>query len=223
MVKGSRISHRWKPGEQILQQDLWRGHLVTSRPVTVVSDTASYLAIYSHPSAPLRSGVMRNRSAVPLSERIDRWMEMAVDGVGPLEERVSSETHVLTLTPEDSLHSVWLFWNLEWQLKTWYVNFQAPIERTTRGILVQDHQLDIVVKPDLSWSWKDEDEFTELIARGFYSDWQISSIRADADQMVRVIEDKWPPFSGEWEDWRPDADWQVPEIPEDWDVLHGAI
>jgi len=150
-------------------------------------------------------------------------MEMAVDGVGPLEERVSSETHVLTLTPEDSLHSVWLFWNLEWQLKTWYVNFQAPIERTTRGILVQDHQLDIVVKPDLSWSWKDEDEFTELIARGFYSDWQISSIRADADQMVRVIEDKWPPFSGEWEDWRPDADWQVPEIPEDWDVLHGAI
>jgi hypothetical protein len=216
MSADSRIFHRWKPGEQILQQDLWGGHLITSRPVTVVSDTADYLALYSHPLHHYRSNVTRNRSAIPLSERIDRWMEGADAGLGPLEERVSSETHVLTLTPENSWHSVWLFWNLEWQLKTWYVNFQAPIERTTRGILVEDHQLDIVVNPDLSWSWKDEDEFEEVIARGFYSDSQISSIRAEANRMVRVIEDCEPPFSDEWGDWRPDADWQVPEIPEDW-------
>lgn len=150
MAAGSRISHRWKPGQQILQQDLWGGYLLASRPVTVVSDTANSLALYSHPSAPLRSGVMRNRSAMRLSERIDRWMEMAVAGVGPLEERVSAETHILTLTPENSWHSVWLFWNLEWQTRTWYINFQAPIERTTRGILLQDYALDIAVKPDLS-------------------------------------------------------------------------
>ena len=150
MAAGSLISHRWKPGQQIFQQDLWGGYLLTSRPVTVVSDTANSLALYSHPSVPLRSGVMRNRSAMRLSERIDRWMEMAVAGVGPLEERVSAETHILTLTPENSWRSVWLFWNLEWQTRTWYINFQAPIERTTRGILLQDYALDIAVKPDLS-------------------------------------------------------------------------
>ena len=223
MAAGSRISHRWKPGEQILQQDLWGGHLLASPPVTVVSDTADYLALYSHPSAPLRSGVIRNRSAIRLSERIDRWMEMAVAGVGSLEERVSAETHVLTLTPENSWHSVWLFWDLEWQTKAWYINCQAPIERTTRGILVQDYALDIAVKPDLSWSWKDEDEFEELIARGFFSDSHISSIRAEADRMVWVVEDQGPPFSGEWKDWRADADWQVPEIPEDWRNLEKPL
>ena len=216
------LSIAGSPASRFSNRILWGGHLVSSHPVTVVSDTASYLALYSHPSAPLRSGATRNRSAIPLSERIDRWMEMADNGVGPLEERVSSETHVLTLTPENSWHSVWLFWNLEWQTKAWHVNFQAPIERTTRGILVQDHQLDIVVKPDLSWSWKDEDEFEELIARGFYSDWQISSIRAEAERMARVIEDHGPP-SAEWEDWRPDADWQVPKIPEDWRDLERSL
>ena len=223
MAAGSRISHRWKPGQQILQQDLWGGYLLASRPVTVVSDTANSLALYSHPSAPLRSGVIRNRSTVPLSERIDRWMKMAVDGVGPLEERVSSKIHVLTLTPENSWRSVWLFWNLEWQTRTWYINFQAPIERTTRGILLQDYALDIAVKPDLSWSWKDENEFEELIARGFFSDCQISSIKAEADRMVRVVEDQGPPFSGEWNDWRPDVDRQVSKIPEDWRDLERSF
>ena len=106
MAAGSHISHPWRPGEQILQQDLWGPQILASRHVTVVSDTADHLALYSHPSAPLRSGVIRNRSTVPLSERIDRWMKMAVDGVGPLEERVSPKIHVLTLTPENSWHSV---------------------------------------------------------------------------------------------------------------------
>ena len=57
---------------------------------------------------------------------------------------------------------MWLFWTVEWQVKIWYVNLQAPIHRTSRGILVQDYALDIAVEPDMSWSWKDEDEFGEL-------------------------------------------------------------
>ena len=212
-------THCWEPGKQILQQDIWGGRLLSSRPVTVATDSPSLLALYSHPAAPLRSAAMRNRHDVRLSERIDKWVEMANAGIGPLEERISHESHVLTLTPQKSWHSVWLFWNLEWQFEAWQVNFQAPIERTARGILVQDYALDMTVKSDMSWSWKDQDEFEELITRGFFSDSQISSIRADASRMVRVIEDQGPPFSDGWEDWRPDRRWQVPAIPEDWQVL----
>ena len=210
---------RWEPGTQVLQQDLWGGRLVTSRPVTVVRDLPDYLALYTQPNAPFLSNVIRNRYSIPLSERIDIFMDMIDPDVGQLEERSSGGRHVLALTPPDSWHSVWLFWTVDWQVTRWYVNLQAPIRRTSRGILVQDCALDIAVNPDMSWSWKDEDEFTELFKRGFFTDRQSSSIRAEADRMVQVIEANGSPFSDGWEKWRPDTDWRVPEIPKDWDVL----
>lgn len=179
---------RWEPGTQILQQDLWGGRLVTSRPVTVVEDSADYLALYTHPKAPFRSTVIRNRYSIPVSERVDMYMDMISRDIGHLQERVSGDYHVLTLTPPDAWHSAWLFWTAEWQVKTWYVNFQAPMRRTSRGILVQDYALDIAVEPDMRWSWKDEDEFIELTKRGFFTDREISSVRAEADRMVQVIE-----------------------------------
>ena len=210
---------RWEPGTQIIQQDMWGERLVTSRPVTVVEDLSDYLALYSHPNAPFRSNTIRDRYAFPVSRRIDMFMEMIDPVVGPLEGRLSGDRHVLTLNPPDSWHSVWLFWTVEWQVELWYVNLQAPIRRTSRGILVRDYALDIQIEPDMSWSWKDEDEFAELIDRGFFTEQQVSSIRAEADRMARVVEEKASPFSDGWESWRPNPSWSVPEMPEDWNVI----
>ena len=209
----------WEPGTQILQQDLWGKRLVTSRPVTVVKDAPEYLALYTHPNAPYRSGVIKDRYSMPVSQRIDIYMEMLNPGVSQLEEQVAGDYHVLTLTPPDSWHSVWLFWTADWKFETWYVNLQAPIRRMSRHILVRDYALDIAVNPDMSWSWKDVDEFEELIDRGFFTESQISSIRAEADRMAQAIESKKSPFSDGWENWRPDANWPIPEIPEDWRIL----
>ena len=209
----------WEPGAQILQQDLWGSRLVTSRPVTVVKDVSEYLALYTHPNAPYRSGVIEDRYSMPVSQRIDVYMEMLDPGASHLEESVSGDCHVLTLTPPDSWHSVWLFWTSEWKFETYYVNLQAPIRRTSRSILVRDYALDIAVEPDLSWSWKDVDEFEELIVRGFFTESQISSIRAEADRMAQTIQCKGAPFSDGWENWRPDTNWPVPKVPEDWYIL----
>ena len=209
----------WEPGAQILQQDLWRNRLVTSRPVTVVKDVSEYLALYTHPNAPYRSGVIKDRYSMPVSQRIDVYMEMLNPGVQQLEERVSGDYHVLTLTPPDSWHSVWLFWTAGWKFERWYVNLQAPIRRMPRCILVRDYALDIAVEPDMSWSWKDVDEFEELISRGFFTESQISSIRAEADRMIQTIESRGSPFSDGWKNWRPDTNWPVPEVPGDWHVL----
>ena len=88
-----------------------------------------------------------------------------------------------------------------------------------RCILARDYALDIAVAPDMSWSWKDADEFEELIGRGLFTESQVSSIRTEAARMVRVIENKGSPFSDGWERWRPDTNWLVPEVPEDWHIL----
>ena len=89
----------WEPGTQILQQDLWGKRLVTSRPVTVVKDAPEYLALYTHPNAPYRSGVIKDRYSMSVSQRIDIYMEMLNPGVSQLEERASGDYHVLTLIP----------------------------------------------------------------------------------------------------------------------------
>ena len=37
--------------------------------------------------------------------------------------------------------------------------------------------------------------------------------------MIAAIERNDPPFCEGWETWRPDANWPIPEIPQDWDVI----
>ena len=208
----------WEPGTQILQQDLWGDELITARPVTVVEDRKDCLVLYTHPKASYRSITTRNRYSVPVTERTDLWETLV--GV-PLEARLSGPYHVLTLTPPNSWHSVWLFWDLRWRVICWFVNLQSPIRRTTKGIVVRDHALDIRVEPDLSWSWKDKDEFDELVRRGWFTDEEQASVLAEAERMARIVSEKGPPFLDGWEGWRPDSSWPVPILPDDWDLLDG--
>ena len=66
-VKDHRL---WESGEHILQQDLWRGQLLVSRPVTVVADRRDLLVLYTHPNAPYCSAAMRGRRyCLSLEER----------------------------------------------------------------------------------------------------------------------------------------------------------
>ncbi len=207
----------WNPGTQILQQDLWGDKLITARPVTVVEDKADRLVLYTHPNAPYRSITARNRHSVPVIERIDLWETLAHT---PLETRVSGPYHVLTLTPPNSWHSVWLFWDLAWSVHCWYVNLQFPTHRRPRGIMVRDCALDIRVEPDLSWSWKDRDEFDELVSRGWFADDDQASLLAEADTMARTVSEQLSPFSEGWEHWRPDPSWSLPTPPHDWHRLN---
>ena len=189
---------------------------MTSRPVTVVEDGPDLLALYTHPGAPFRSATLVRRYDIPVAERVEMMIRREWD----LAERVSGEYHVLTLTPPNSFHSVWLFWSTGWRLQFWCVNLQAPIKRTRRGIVVLDYALDILVRPDMTWSWKDEDELQELHRRGVLTDREVEAARTEGERMVDVIERNGPPFCDGWERWRASPEWRVPAIPDDWDVLH---
>ena len=206
----------WKPGAQIVQYEMWGQGIGIARPITVVDDMSGHIVLYSHPGTPIVTRSTENARSLGLSERIELDFLMLDPSVGKYRGGTSLDSHVLTLTPHDSWHSVMLFWSSEWQFETWYVNFQSPIRRVRHGVQLHDYALDLVVRPDMSWSWKDVDEFEELIARGFFSVAQVTSIRAEADRMVRTIESVGPPFCDGWEDWRPDLSWSIPRLPNDW-------
>ena len=206
----------WKPGDQIVQYEMLGRGIGLARPVTVVDDGADHIVLYSHPRTQTVTRGIKNYRSLRLSERIELRIRMLDPSVGEFRAQSTPDNHVLTFTPHDSWHSVMLFWSSEWEFKIWYVNFQSPIRRVRHGVQLHDHALDIVVQPDMSWSWKDEDEFDELVSRGFFSSDLVSSIRSEAARIIRTIESVGAPFSDAWKHWRPDPIWPIPRLPNDW-------
>jgi len=108
---------RWMPGTQIVQQELWQGGAVAQRLVTVVEDSSTLLALYSHPNAPLISRTLVDRLSMPVADRIDLYITMLDPTVGKMEMRISRDSHVLPLTRPDAWLSVLLFWTHDWDLR----------------------------------------------------------------------------------------------------------
>jgi hypothetical protein len=88
-----------------------------------------------------------------------------------------------------------------WQpgaFRGWYVNIQLPFLRKSYGFDIVDQTLDIVVRPDLSWYWKDEDELDMAIAAGALSAEDEARIRIAGKEVVGLIEGRKPPFDETW-------------------------
>jgi len=114
----------------------------------------------------------------------------------------------LRITRAGDAFSVFLF------ADGWYVNLEQPQVRTERGFDYEDELLDVWVPFDGKPELLDEDELEEAVRRGFISEQREAEIRAKAEQIVAE-----PPWPTGWEDWQPEAGWQVPDLPPGWDVL----
>jgi Protein of unknown function (DUF402) len=164
-------------------------------------------------------------------------VEQATDGRGirdmPFAEWIRQEHENVTETwrgpgllkfvPPAGDHSVWFFRDDDGTFQNWYVNLEYRALRwddgTVAGIDVIDQDLDIVVHPDRSWEWKDEEEFGERLN---YPDhyWvrDEATVRAEGHRIVKIIEAGGFPFDGTWTHFRPAADWPVPTaLPDGWD------
>ena len=63
-------------------------------------------------------------------------------------------------------HSVYVFWSHDRRVDHWYVNFEQPLRRSPVGFDTFDEKLDLIVRPDGSYRWKDEDELEQAAAAG---------------------------------------------------------
>ena len=89
---------------------------------------------------------------------------------------------------------IYHFWRDGGELEHWYVNFERPLRRTPLGFDTFDEKLDLIVRPDGRYRWKDEDELEQAAAAGLLD---AAAVRAEA---ARVLAE-WP-FPTGWEDWR---------------------
>ncbi|MDA0988341.1 MAG: DUF402 domain-containing protein [Chloroflexi bacterium] len=198
---------RWPPGKLIYHKDLWRGEILNIFPVTVVQDAPNLLALYSHAGATCLSGQTRGRQNVPIAERIKIFGEK----IPKLESR-QVRRHVLSLNTPGQHSSVLLFWRMDWEFDGWYVNLEPPYRRIPEGVVKGDHLLDIVVRPNFEWDWKDRDEFDAACEAGIFTAQVRDSVLKEAARMVDRIEQRQTPFSEPWPHWRPDPDWMIPHL-----------
>ena len=88
--------------------------------------------------------------------------------------------------------------------------------RTALGFDYLDQILDIVVRPDRSWSWKDEDELRIGEQRGIVTRAEAAAIRTEGERVLERVAHWQSPFSDAWERWRPDPAWLPALMPTGW-------
>ena len=160
----------------------------------------------------------------PQPPHLDQRSPRRVDELASLPVVVETwrDHDVLILVPPGAPYSVWWFFT-DGAFAFWYVNLERPSQRWRRngvqgngvaGLDSFDHALDVLVEPDRTWRWKDEDELDERIGMpGYWDAAKAAEIRADGASVVREVEAGRFPFDGTWCDFQPDPSWPVPPLP----------
>jgi hypothetical protein len=196
-------AYRWAPGTPIVRRDVWRGHPTVGWGGHVVRDDDDLLVLHMPTGSPLAFAPDFFGGPHPWAGR-DRWQ-----GHG-----------VLQLQRPGDMHALWVLWDgPERELACWYVNIQEPFRRTPLGIDTQDLELDLVVAPDGSWRFKDDEELEPWVERGRWTAEEVVAIRAEGARLAAELDAGRRWWSDEWATWEPDPAWPAPTLPEDWDVL----
>ena len=123
------------------------------------------------------------------------------------------DTHTLRLCSESEWSSVLWFFEPDGTFRNWYVNLEIPRGRTEHTTDRVDGALDVVVAPDRTWHWKDEDEAAAAIACGRLTEPDLARLRAEGERHAALAEAGKFPYDGTWCDFRPDPEWPPPAMP----------
>lgn len=174
------------------------------KPMTVVEDSAERLALF------LAAGTATLMSKPRDPAQPKPWGP----GQWDLVESAWSRWNTLFLHAPGEWRATWVMWSPRWEFLGWYVNLQEPLWRTCWGFDIRDLQLDILVAPDRSWRWKDEDDFARSIECGLISAANAQATRASGMEAIAGVEAGAPPFDDSVKDWRPDPRRTMPALPE---------
>ncbi len=171
MVSHTFTTEHWSSGDTILLRTvLERGHVGSVLPTNVVQDSDDLVALYLAPG----TGCKRRAS-----NRGGPQGRVLVEDSGGHEDWTWSENRRLILwCPPERQHAVSLFWrDADNTFLGWYVDVLEPLRRTRLGFDTRDLILDVVIDPDRTWHWKDEDELAWRQEQGYIAPYEAEAIR----------------------------------------------
>ena len=191
-------------GDPVLLRSIYRETVRWCWPHHYVGEWDGRTGLYCRPG---NRGKLMKRVAG--KGYLESWVTDA-----PAFDYVWDHTHVLRFMRAGDAHTVELFWDEDWRFLFWYVNLQTPLVVRGDRFDTTDLALDIVVEPDGTWSWKDEDDFAQAIELGVLDEHEAADVRAEGERVVAAR-----PWPTGWESWRPPSEWGPLPLPEDWDVV----
>jgi hypothetical protein len=150
------------------------------------------------------------------SHPLTRWQEARGDPIA-LREFLWTRNRVLIFLEPGKYYSPYLFWeHATGRFGGCYINFELPFRRSPCGFDSLDLDLDMVIEPDHTWYWKDEDEYqTGIHEGGIRPEWA-AGVEASKSEVLERIRSRTLPLDGAWRNWQPDPAWLPPQLPEGW-------
>lgn len=204
---------RFEPGSTVVRRDVFGGKVWSATPFRAVSDTDDLLAMVLVPGAEklastswiewCRTGdeAVRNRGLPHLASgrwELDTWTWRDITRLSLLLPGAYFSVDVCARRGE---------------FVQWYINFERPYVRTDVGIDTFDLLLDLVVEPDLSYRWKDEDEYAQGRRLGLVTQAEHQYVQEAREQVVELLEGRTGPFDERWLAWRPEPGVPPPTLP----------
>lgn len=182
----------FEPGRTIILREVSGGEVWAERPVRVVRDD-DLVALWLPRGTRWRKPMTLNGD--PWRIPIPPWK---------LGDAVWNKYELLQLIPQDGTasYAAWASWDEEGRWSGWYINLQQPLRRVDDGFEYLDLALDLLLLPDGSHRWKDEDEFEEFVERGLISPEESRRVRSVAETVLEEFQRGIGLFGEGWNTWR---------------------
>jgi len=189
---------RWTRGDVVALRDIWFGQVWRAIAGIVIEDDGESSVFWIPTGSPASYPVDADGREIRIPRREFRRAE----------RRAGASVVVACNSREP--WTLWHFHRPDGAFDRWYVNFERYLGRTATAYDSVDHKLDLIARPDGSMEWKDEDELAHAADLGLVN---ADEVRRDADRIIADV-----PWPTGWEDFQPDPDWGVPELPPGWDL-----
>ena len=204
----------WKPGDILAWRGIYRDRVWHMQTTTAIKDSPEELVLALLPGAECIApeGYLNGKDR---SKR--RWSFKNKDW--ELQGYLWRTNRLLLLLEPEKYYSIMYFWDDSNEFLCYYVNFQLPFQRSHCGIDTLDLDLDIIINPDFSYEWKDEDDYRNAIDNEvIIAEW-VRGIETAKIEVFNKLDRRQYPFDGSWLDWAPDPTWSPPKLPENWDKM----
>jgi protein associated with RNAse G/E len=205
----------WQPGEVIAWRGIDRGRIWHVQPTILVKDSPEEIVMALLPGAECIA-----EESYPKGKKNGKRRWDFINRDWQLAKYTWKTNRLLLLFVPDKYYSTIFFWNdSSDDFLCYYINFQLPFKRHDCAVDTLDLDLDLVIHPDLTYEWKDEDDYQKAISHGMILPEWVQEIDIATSEVMDRLEKRQYPFDGSWLDWKPDATWSPPKLPANWDKI----
>ena len=207
----------WNPGNQIVLRGMYQNRPWYIQSAIVVKDSPEEIALTIFPGAECMAPYGYIHQKHGPSGKWNRWEEM-LDLPWRLEKYSWHTSRFLILLKPNHFYSIIYIWEAATDtFLCYYANFQLPFQRSHCGFDTFDLELDLVIKPDYTWRWKDVEDYQRGIEAGILLPEWVQGLETAQKEVFGKLEQRQDPLDGRWLGWKPDPAWTAPTLPANWD------